>query len=79
MADDTKPAYGAMLREVKQIVEQLSADTVDVDDMAQKVERGFTMINAMKERLNETKEKIDDLYEKFEQLGETGASPSDDS
>lgn len=69
MADD-KAAYSAMLREVKQIVDELAADSVDVDDMAQKVERGFTMITAMKKRLNETKDKIEDLYQKFDQLGE---------
>lgn len=68
--NEEKAPYSAMLREVKQIVDELSADSVDVDEMAQKVERGFTMITTMKQRLNETKDKIEDLYQKFDQLGE---------
>lgn len=69
MAED-KPRYSAMLREVREIVDALSADSVDVDDMAHKVEQGFTMITEMKQRLNETKDKIEDLYQKFDQLGD---------
>lgn len=73
MGEDQKVPYSQMLREVKDIVDQLSADSIDVDDMADKVERGFTMINTMKERLNETKDKIEDLYQKFDQLGDAPA------
>lgn len=74
--DPNKMPYSQMLREVKEIVDQLSADSIDVDDMAHKVEKGFTMINTMKQRLNETKDKIEDLYQKFDDTDDSSAPNS---
>jgi exodeoxyribonuclease VII small subunit len=54
-----------MLREVEGIVTAMSAPGLDLDDMVEKVERGYTLIKSMRERLDQTKEKIEKLRAEY--------------
>ena len=53
--------YKAMLQEVEAIVENLDDQDVDLDHMLGQVERGYTLIKQMRERLDSTREKLETL------------------
>jgi exodeoxyribonuclease VII small subunit len=57
--------YQTMLREVEGIVSTMSAPGLDLDDMVKNVERGYTLIKSMRERLDATKEKIENLRAEY--------------
>ena len=67
MTEQTKESenYQTMLREVEGIVTAMSAPGLDLDDMVKKVERGYTLIKSMRERLDQTKEKIENLRAEY--------------
>ena len=58
--------YQTMLEEVEGIVKQMSSPDLDLDQMVNKVERGYELINNMRERLQKTKDKIEDLHQKYD-------------
>jgi exodeoxyribonuclease VII small subunit len=53
--------YQSMLNEVESIVEKLNHQQLDLDDLVGHIERGYELLNKMRERLDQTKEKIDAL------------------
>jgi exodeoxyribonuclease VII small subunit len=59
-------SYQSMLQEVEMIVRDVASPDLDLDQMVQKVERGYELIRAMKGRLDETKLRMDQLHQKFE-------------
>lgn len=58
--------YKAMLDEVEAIVKEVSSEGLDLDLMVQKIERGYSLIKAMRKRLAETKTKVETLRLEFE-------------
>ena len=67
----TEPAaesatYKIMLGEVETIVREVAAPEVDLDEMVDKVERGYHLIKAMRARLGTTKQKVEQLRLDFE-------------
>lgn len=62
--------YQAMLQEVETLVSQISEPSMDLDNLVSKVERGYSLIQAMKDRLDQTKAKIDDLHSQYSSDGE---------
>jgi exodeoxyribonuclease VII small subunit len=60
--------YQDMLQEVEAIVRQISSPDLDLDGMVSKVERGYLLIEKMKERLNTTKSKLDELHKRFDEI-----------
>ncbi|MEZ4743917.1 MAG: exodeoxyribonuclease VII small subunit [Bdellovibrionota bacterium] len=54
-------SYQKMLQEVETIVEKISSNAIDLDDMVKDVERGYLLVKTMRERLSTTKEKIEKL------------------
>jgi exodeoxyribonuclease VII small subunit len=58
--------YQTMLDEVEGIVRQVSAGSLDLDDVVGKVERGYKLIQEMRGRLDATKSRIDFLRTEFE-------------
>ncbi len=58
--------YQSMLQEVESIVRDVASPELDLDQMVQKVERGYELIRSMKLRLDETKLRIEQLHQKFE-------------
>ena len=63
--------YQSMLEEVEGIVKQMSSPDLDLDQMVSKVERGYELIQTMRDRLNQTKDKIDQLQEKYDASNQT--------
>lgn len=58
--------YKAMLSEVEAIVRQVASSDLDLDQMVEKVERGYSLIKTMRARLEETKDKIEKLRLDFD-------------
>lgn len=58
--------YQEMLEEVEGIVKQMSSPDLDLDQMVNKVEKGYELIQSMRSRLQQTKERIDQLHEKHQ-------------
>ena len=57
--------YQTMLREVEGLVTAMSTPGLDLDEMVTKVERGYTLIKSMRERLDQTKEKIEKMRAEY--------------
>jgi len=57
--------YQAMLAEVEEIVQKISGDQYNLDEMVERVEHGYVLIKTMRERLETTKMKIEKLRDKF--------------
>ena len=60
-------SYQAMLNEVESIVKEVGSQSLDLDLMVSKVERGYELIQSMQGRLVATKNRIDDLSRQFEE------------
>lgn len=58
--------YQEMLSEVDGIVREIQAPELDLDLMVGRIEKGYGLIKAMRERLDQTKEKIEKLRLDFE-------------
>ncbi|SMF21756.1 exodeoxyribonuclease VII small subunit [Pseudobacteriovorax antillogorgiicola] len=58
--------YQTMLEEVEGIVKEMSSPDLDLDQMVNKVERGYELIQLMRDRLQQTKAKVEDLHAKYD-------------
>jgi exodeoxyribonuclease VII small subunit len=67
MSLDTDPAepfsYGAALTELEAIIEALDDDRLDVDTLAQRVERAAVLISQCRERLDATKLQVSQIID----------------
>lgn len=54
--------YAKMVDEVESIIDSLSDESLDLDEMVNKVEKGYALIQSMKEKLEATKLKITELH-----------------
>ena len=59
-------SYKQMLDEVEAITREVAQPEIDLDHLVERVERGYTLIESMRARLDQTKTKIEELHEKFE-------------
>jgi exodeoxyribonuclease VII small subunit len=50
-ASSTEPGYSAALAELEQILAQIDRPDVDVDDLAEKVQRASVLIRLCRERI----------------------------
>ena len=62
-SDSTK--YSKMLEEVDAIAASIEDGEVDLDQLVTKIERGYTLIESMKERLDSTETRIEEISAKF--------------
>ena len=58
--------YQSMLGDVEGIVQKLSSQQLDLDDMVSEIERGYALIKKMRERLDQTKMTVEKLRVQFE-------------
>ena len=68
-AQTESQTYQKMYHQVEQLVQDLNQGDLDLDALVQKVEHGYQLIQAMRERLDETKQKIDKLRADFQESG----------
>ena len=66
MTEESPKSYQSMLEEVETIVTEMSSPDLDLDNMVTTVEKGYQLIEAMKERLSHTKMRIEELHNKYE-------------
>lgn len=66
--ENNSKTYKSMLSEVEAIVQDISSNEVDLDEMVSKVERGYELIQKMRLKLETTKEKIEELHKKYEDV-----------
>lgn len=59
-------SYKAMLQEVEALVKEVGQPDLELDAMVGKIERGYSLIKAMRARLETTKEKVEQLRLDFE-------------
>lgn len=59
--------YQHMVQEIEGIINEISGENCDLDEMVHKVEKGYTLIKNLKQRLKQTKNKIEHLRLEFEQ------------
>jgi exodeoxyribonuclease VII small subunit len=57
--------YEEMMSEVGEIVRQLNENEVGLDELVKKVERGYTLIRSMQERLDQAKMQVEELKGQF--------------
>lgn len=62
--------YGDMLRDVEAIVNKVSDEQTDLDEMIAQVESGYKLITQMKSRLAEAKGKIEALEAGYKESNE---------
>jgi|GEM_PF-985915 len=65
MAKKESHKYQDMLREVEQIVQGISGSDLDLDELVERIERGYELVKTMRERLEHTKMKIDKLRQEY--------------
>ncbi len=73
--------YQTMFEEVEEIVRDINSPNLDLDKMVAQVERGYSLISKMRQRLQDTKLKIDELQQKYDDgssdLTKDSLSPAD--
>ncbi len=65
-ANNESASYKAMLQEVELLVKEVGQPDLELDAMVGKIERGYTLIKAMRARLEQTKDKVEQLRLDFE-------------
>ncbi len=55
--------YQKMLEDVENIISDIGDGNVELDEIVEKIERGYELIKTMRKRLDETKLKVDKLRE----------------
>lgn len=63
--------YQKMLTEVDTIVKEISEERIDLDQLVEKIEKGYGLIKKMRGRLDETKQKLEKLRQDFDAPGGT--------
>lgn len=60
---DKKFSYNAAMKEIEQIIALLEKNSLDVDEMSQKVKRATELLQACKKKLYETDAEIQAVFE----------------
>lgn len=63
--DDTGSSYESMLEQVETLVNDVSDPQMPLDTLVAKVETGYDLIKAMRERLSQTQVKLEELRDGF--------------
>jgi exodeoxyribonuclease VII small subunit len=77
MAKKESQKYQEMLREVEAIVQSISGSDLDLDDLVERIERGYELVKSMRERLEHTKMKIDKLRQEYSERDEDEGEDDD--
>ena len=67
MAKKTKISYKEAVTEIKEILEQIEGEELDVDELAEKVKRVSLLIKTCKEKLQKTEEEVENILKEIEE------------
>jgi exodeoxyribonuclease VII small subunit len=70
--------YQTMLEDVEAIIRSINSSPMDLDEVVEKVEKGYVLIKTMRERLEQTKSKVEKLRSNFESELPTGKNNTRD-
>jgi exodeoxyribonuclease VII small subunit len=78
--DATTPptGYAAALEELERILDELEDDAIDVDHLAQRVERAALLIRHCRDRLGRTRMEVERIVAELEHPDDATAAPVDD-
>jgi exodeoxyribonuclease VII small subunit len=65
MSDET-PKYGEAIDELEEILEEIEAEDVDLDDLADKVERASDLVELCRQKLDRTEVQVQSIIEDLE-------------
>jgi exodeoxyribonuclease VII small subunit len=65
MSDET-PKYGEAIVELEEILEEIEAEDVDLDDLADKVERASDLVELCRQKLDRTEVQVQSIIEDLE-------------
>ncbi len=65
MSDET-PKYGDAIEELEDILEEIEAEDVDLDDLADKVERASDLVELCRDKLDRTEVQVQSIIEDLE-------------
>ena len=65
MSDET-PKYGDVIEELEEILEEIEAEDVDLDDLADKVERASDLVELCRDKLDRTEVQVQSIIEDLE-------------
>ena len=65
MSDET-PKYGEAIDELEDILEEIEAEDVDLDDLADKVERASDLVELCRQKLDRTEVQVQSIIEDLE-------------
>ena len=65
MSDET-PNYGDAIEELEDILEEIEAEDVDLDDLADKVERASDLVELCRDKLDRTEVQVQSIIEDLE-------------
>lgn len=57
--------FNNMVIKIEKIIENISSDKVDLDDVLDKTEEGYKILKSMKLKLEEAKTKIEQLKDEY--------------
>lgn len=62
-----KISYKEAVIEIKEILEQIEGEELDVDELAEKVKRVSVLIKTCKEKLHKTEEEVENILKEIEE------------
>jgi exodeoxyribonuclease VII small subunit len=72
-ADDDRspdtPGYSALLGELEEILDDLEDDNIDIDRLAERVERASVLIRLCRERIAAARTQVDRIVADLESIG----------
>lgn len=68
MAEETEaPKFGAALDELEAIVRAIESDEIDLDDLADQVDRAAELVQLCRERITHTEARVRNIIEGLEE------------
>ena len=66
MKQISEQTYNNMLKKVETITTEIAKENIDLDELINKIEEGYKLLDNMKERLTEAKMIIEKIEAKYE-------------
>ena len=71
--DSDEPGYASALEELTSILDDLEDETIDIDVLAQRVDRAATLIAICRRRIVDARMKVEEIVADLEDGGDSGS------